>query len=88
MRGLDLRGVRIECGIPEQSGRLLEKKGSCGGIHVNSRFWNQSCRPLEKTSRRRETEEGFQVSHHSKSKTILGIKPISWNPIVLLIREP
>jgi hypothetical protein len=38
MRGLDLRGVRIECGIPEQSGRLLEKKGSCGGIHEDSSF--------------------------------------------------
>ena len=47
MRELDLRGVRTENYILEQPGRLLEKKGSCGGIHDNRRFWNQDPTTVE-----------------------------------------
>ena len=79
MRGLDLRGVRIECGIPEQSGRLLEKKGSCGGIHDDSRFWNQDVMTVGKDIEKDGNRRGVSglAPKQKQDLAILGINPIS-----------
>ena len=91
MRELDLRGVRTENYILEQPGRLLEKKGSCGGIHGDWRFWNQDARTVADGIEKQKNRFGVSglAPSQKKDSCYSGNKAyFLWNPIVLLIREP